>query len=123
MLNSYGIVTALYNVIWSYIGYSNANYALSETKNPVQTLKRAAPAALILVSILYMLANVSNPCLSKIESASLTFFRLHTSQRSQKQISSARDALWLLHSSATCSVPVLSVSCPSLWRSLRSEMS
>jgi amino acid transporter len=53
-------VTALYNVIWSYIGYSNANYALSETKNPVQTLKRAAPAALILVSVLYMLTNVSN---------------------------------------------------------------
>lgn len=23
---AYGIVTALYNVIWSYIGYSNANY-------------------------------------------------------------------------------------------------
>ncbi|KAF4626486.1 hypothetical protein G7Y89_g11673 [Cudoniella acicularis] len=57
--SAYGIVTALYNVIWSYIGYSNANYALSETKNPVQTLKRAAPAALILVSILYMLTNIA----------------------------------------------------------------
>ena len=57
--SAYGIVTALYNVIWSYIGYSNANYALSETKSPVKTLKRAAPAALILVSILYMLCNVS----------------------------------------------------------------
>jgi amino acid transporter len=56
--SAYGIVTALYNVIWSYIGYSNANYALSETKNPVRTLKRAAPTALILVSILYMLCNV-----------------------------------------------------------------
>lgn len=63
MLNSnrYGVVTALYNVIWSYIGYSNANYALSETKNPVRTLKIAAPLALGLVSILYMLVNVS-PC-------------------------------------------------------------
>ncbi|KAH8661559.1 amino acid/polyamine transporter I [Tricladium varicosporioides] len=57
--SAYGIVTALYNVIWSYIGYSNANYALSETKNPVQTLKRAAPAALTLVSILYMLTNIA----------------------------------------------------------------
>jgi amino acid transporter len=57
--SAYGIVTALYNVIWSYIGYSNANYALSETKDPVRTLKRAAPAALILVSILYMLVNIS----------------------------------------------------------------
>jgi len=57
--NRYGVVTALYNVIWSYIGYSNANYALSETKNPVRTLKIAAPLALGLVSVLYMLCNVS----------------------------------------------------------------
>lgn len=57
--SAYGVVTALYNVIWSYIGYSNANYALSETKNPVRTLKIAAPTALIIVSILYMLANIA----------------------------------------------------------------
>lgn len=57
--SAYGVVTALYNVIWSYIGYSNANYALSETKDPVRTLKRAAPTALIAVSVLYMLVNVS----------------------------------------------------------------
>ncbi|KAI9727000.1 MAG: hypothetical protein M1834_008582 [Cirrosporium novae-zelandiae] len=55
----YGVVTALYDVIWSYIGYSNANYALSETKNPVRTLKLAAPLALGTVSILYMLANIA----------------------------------------------------------------
>ncbi|KAF2163176.1 hypothetical protein M409DRAFT_37327 [Zasmidium cellare ATCC 36951] len=57
--SAYGIVTALYNVIWSYIGYSNANYALSETKNPVRTLKIAAPTALFGVGILYMLVNIS----------------------------------------------------------------
>ncbi|KAK7208521.1 high affinity methionine permease [Myxozyma melibiosi] len=56
---AYGIVTALYNVIWSYIGYSNANYALSETKNPARTLKIAAPSALILVAILYLLVNIA----------------------------------------------------------------
>lgn len=56
---SYGVVTALYNVIWSYIGYSNANYALSETRNPVRTIKVAAPTALIAVAVLYMLVNVS----------------------------------------------------------------
>jgi amino acid transporter len=54
----YGVVTALYNVIWSYIGYSNANYALSETKNPVRTLKIAAPTALISVAVIYMFVNV-----------------------------------------------------------------
>lgn len=57
--SAYGVVTALYNVIWSYVGYSNANYALSETKNPTRTLKFAAPLALGTVSVLYMLANVA----------------------------------------------------------------
>ncbi|KAJ9653446.1 methionine permease, partial [Neophaeococcomyces mojaviensis] len=57
--SAYGVVTSLYNVIWSYIGYSNANYALSETRNPVRTLKRAAPTALITVAVLYMLVNIA----------------------------------------------------------------
>ncbi|KIW64246.1 hypothetical protein PV04_09193 [Phialophora macrospora] len=57
--SAYGVVTALYNVIWSYIGYSNANYSLSETKNPTRTLKMAAPAAIIFVSIVYMLVNIA----------------------------------------------------------------
>ncbi|EKD19507.1 high-affinity methionine permease [Drepanopeziza brunnea f. sp. 'multigermtubi' MB_m1] len=57
--SAYGIVTALYNVIWSLSGYSNANYALSETKNPVKTLKLALPTALGLVSVLYMFVNIA----------------------------------------------------------------
>ncbi|ODA82735.1 hypothetical protein RJ55_01244 [Drechmeria coniospora] len=57
--SAYGVVTALYNVIWSFVGYSNANYALSETRNPARTLKIAAPLALGGITILYMLANVS----------------------------------------------------------------
>lgn len=57
--SAYGVVMALYNVIWSYVGYSNANYALSETKNPTRTLKIAAPLAIGLISILYMLANIA----------------------------------------------------------------
>ena len=57
--SAYGVVTALYSVIWSYIGYSNANYALAEAKNPVRTLKIAAPLALGLVAVLYMLANIA----------------------------------------------------------------
>ncbi|KAJ5980321.1 Amino acid/polyamine transporter I [Penicillium waksmanii] len=55
----YSIVMALYNVIWSFIGYSNANYVLSETKNPVRTLKIAAPVAIISVGILYMFVNIA----------------------------------------------------------------
>lgn len=57
--SAYGVVTALYNVIWSYVGYSNANYALSETKNPVRTLKIAAPLAVGVIGVLYMLVNIS----------------------------------------------------------------
>ncbi|KAK3387926.1 high affinity methionine permease [Podospora didyma] len=57
--SAYGVVTALYNVIWSYIGYSNANYALGETKNPVRTLKIAAPLAIGVISVLYMFVNIA----------------------------------------------------------------
>ncbi|KAI5835476.1 amino acid transporter [Schizophyllum commune Tattone D] len=57
--SAYGVVTALYNVIWSYIGYSNANYAMSEMKDPVRTIKLAAPIAIICVGIMYMLANIA----------------------------------------------------------------
>ncbi|KAL4960402.1 high affinity methionine permease [Aspergillus stella-maris] len=57
--SGYGVVMALYNVIWSFIGYSNANYALSETKNPARTLKIAAPVAIGSVGILYMLVNIA----------------------------------------------------------------
>ncbi|KAL4784854.1 amino acid/polyamine transporter I [Aspergillus varians] len=57
--SGYGIVMALYNVIWSFIGYSNANYALSETKNPARTLKIAAPIAIGSVGVLYMFCNIA----------------------------------------------------------------
>lgn len=55
----FGVVNALYNVIWSYIGYSNANYALGEIKNPVRVLKVAAPSALLVITVLYMLVNIA----------------------------------------------------------------
>lgn len=57
--SGYGVVNALYNVIWSYVGYSNANYALGEIKNPVQVLRVAAPSAFILLAILYIFVNVA----------------------------------------------------------------
>lgn len=53
------LVLALYNVIWSFIGYSNANYALSEVRDPVRTIKRAAPLAIVSVATVYMLVNVA----------------------------------------------------------------
>ncbi|KAF7967538.1 hypothetical protein HWV62_33952 [Athelia sp. TMB] len=50
-------IIGITNVIWSFIGYSNANYALSEVKNPVRTIRRAAPFAIGLVSLAYLLVN------------------------------------------------------------------
>lgn len=55
----FGVVNALYNIIWSYVGYSNANYALGEVKNPIKVLKYAAPSALLVITILYVLVNVA----------------------------------------------------------------
>ncbi|KZW03418.1 high-affinity methionine permease [Exidia glandulosa HHB12029] len=52
-------VTALYNVIWSFIGYSNLNYALSEVRHPVRTLKRALPISIGIIAVLYILVNIA----------------------------------------------------------------
>ncbi|KAH7882813.1 APC amino acid permease [Phlebopus sp. FC_14] len=52
-------VTGMYNVIWSYIGYSNANYTLSEVRDPIRTIKRAAPLAMFFVAFVYISVNVA----------------------------------------------------------------
>ncbi|KAI9065624.1 amino acid transporter [Trametes sanguinea] len=52
-------VTGLFNVIWCFIGYSNANYALAEVRDPIRTFKRAAPLAMLSVTLVYMLVNVA----------------------------------------------------------------
>jgi len=50
---------SLYSVIWSFVGFSNVNYALSEVKNPKRTVRIAGPLAIGLVTVLYMLANIA----------------------------------------------------------------
>ncbi|KAL1410672.1 methionine permease [Vanrija albida] len=50
---------SLYNVIWSYVGFSNVNYALSEVKNPKRTVRIAGPLAIGIITILYILANIA----------------------------------------------------------------
>ncbi|CCH42870.1 High-affinity methionine permease [Wickerhamomyces ciferrii] len=57
--SAYGVVNALYNVIWSFVGYSNVNYALGEVRNPVKTLKFASPIALVLVAVIYLFCNIA----------------------------------------------------------------
>ncbi|QLG70931.1 hypothetical protein HG535_0A08780 [Zygotorulaspora mrakii] len=56
---AYGVVNALYNVIWSFVGYSNVNYALGEVKNPVRSLKIAGPTSLVAIAVIYILVNVA----------------------------------------------------------------
>ncbi|KAF9552197.1 high affinity methionine permease [Agrocybe pediades] len=48
-----------FEVIWSYIGFSNVNYALSEVKNPQRTVRIAGPLAIAVVTVLYVLANIA----------------------------------------------------------------
>lgn len=56
---AYAYSNALLNVIYSYKGWENANYVVSELKHPRKTLAIAAPLAVGGVTILYMLANVA----------------------------------------------------------------
>ncbi|KAG6915949.1 hypothetical protein DXG01_009171 [Tephrocybe rancida] len=58
-LDASSLCVCLYNVLWSYVGFSNVNYALSEVKNPKRTIRIAGPVAIGVATVLYMLANVA----------------------------------------------------------------
>ncbi|CAK7266682.1 hypothetical protein SEPCBS57363_002213 [Sporothrix epigloea] len=51
--------TALFKVLNSYSGWSNAAYVLNEVRRPVHTLKIAGPLGLGICGVLYLLANVA----------------------------------------------------------------
>ncbi|EON98435.1 putative high affinity methionine permease protein [Phaeoacremonium minimum UCRPA7] len=55
----YGINNSLYKVIFAYAGYENAFNLVNEVKNPIKQLRRNAFIALIIVTILYILANIA----------------------------------------------------------------
>lgn len=55
----YDYATALLKVIYCFRGYSTANQVLSDVRDPVRTLKIAAPVALTLVSVSYLALNVA----------------------------------------------------------------
>ncbi|KAI1849708.1 hypothetical protein JX265_008047 [Neoarthrinium moseri] len=64
----YGLTNALYRIIFSYGGYNNAFNVVNEIKNPVKSIKRNGTLAIVVVTILYVLANVAY-----VASASLFF--------------------------------------------------
>lgn len=57
---NWGIIsTALFKVFYSYAGLQNVNNVLNEVRDPVKTLKSAAPTALFTACLLYFLVNVA----------------------------------------------------------------
>ena len=51
--------TAIFKVSYSFAGYDNVNNVLNEVKDPVRTLKSMAPAALLTVTVFYLMLNVA----------------------------------------------------------------
>ncbi|KAK4160544.1 amino acid permease-domain-containing protein [Cladorrhinum sp. PSN259] len=57
---NWGIIsTALFKVFYSYSGLENVNNVLNEVRDPVRTLKSAAPTALVTACMLYFVVNVA----------------------------------------------------------------
>ncbi|RCI02606.1 hypothetical protein CU098_011661 [Rhizopus stolonifer] len=50
---------AIYYVIYAYGGWSNLNYVIDELQDPIKNLPKCSIAALALVTVLYLLANVA----------------------------------------------------------------
>ncbi|KAK4171545.1 amino acid permease-domain-containing protein [Triangularia setosa] len=55
----YGLNNALYRIIFSYTGFDNAFNVVNEVKNPIKTLRRNTFLSVLLVALLYNLANVA----------------------------------------------------------------
>lgn len=56
---AYGVTNALYKIIFSYAGYENAFNVVNEVKNPVRSIRNSGGISLLIVAILYVLANVA----------------------------------------------------------------
>ncbi|KAK6456681.1 amino acid/polyamine transporter I [Scheffersomyces xylosifermentans] len=57
--NSYSVSVALLEVIYSFKGWENVNYVLNEINDPYTVLTIAAPAAVLLTTVLYFLVLVA----------------------------------------------------------------
>ena len=58
----YVLASALLKALYCFRGYNTANQVLSEVRRPVQTLSKAAPCALLVVSLAYILVNLAYFC-------------------------------------------------------------
>ncbi|CDR45290.1 CYFA0S17e01024g1_1 [Cyberlindnera fabianii] len=57
--NTYNISVALLQIIYSFKGWENANYVISEVKNPHHTLQTAAPLSVAVTAFFYLLVILS----------------------------------------------------------------
>ncbi|TVY88450.1 High-affinity methionine permease, partial [Lachnellula willkommii] len=57
--NGYGLANALVKINFAYAGFTNAFNVVAEIKRPIPTLKKTAPASLLVVAILYILCNIA----------------------------------------------------------------
>jgi amino acid transporter len=53
------LATSFFKVSYAYSGYDNVNNVLDEVKDPVRTLKSAAPVAMVTIFIFYLLLNIA----------------------------------------------------------------
>lgn len=58
-INYYSISVALLEIIYSFKGWENANYVLLEISDPYHVLTIAAPAAVLITTVLYFLVIIS----------------------------------------------------------------
>lgn len=56
---AYGATNALYKIIFSYAGYTNAFNVVNEVKNPIKQIRKNGFLSLLVVTILYILANIA----------------------------------------------------------------
>ncbi|XP_076111587.1 b(0,+)-type amino acid transporter 1-like isoform X1 [Mytilus galloprovincialis] len=54
-----GVALAFYDALWAYDGWNNLNYITEELKNPYVNLPRANIVGVLLVTVLYVLTNIS----------------------------------------------------------------
>jgi len=53
------LATSFFKVSYAYSGYDNVNNVLDEVKNPIRTLKTAAPVAMLTIFFFYILLNIA----------------------------------------------------------------
>ncbi|KAK1145205.1 hypothetical protein N8T08_004357 [Aspergillus melleus] len=93
--DGYSIGTALLNAIFAFHGYDNVNTILSEVRNPHKTLRIALPAAMGIITVLYILANIAyvSLYLTPFSSALPHTLRLSSQQYQEMSFSTAKSQL------------------------------